>query len=121
MNANYSENVQAKATFVELRRVPRFRLEVEVIIHSHSAGVIKGKTVDISESGMAAMLKIEIPVNELVQLDLMLPEGLVEIEALVRQRNAFRYGFQFVEQGPPRKLIALACRRLAMGHATKRI
>jgi hypothetical protein len=107
------------ATLVDLRRTPRFTLNVELVVHSHSEGVVKGKTVDISESGIAAMLKLEIPLNEVVQLDFNLPEGSVEIEALVLQRSAFRYGFQFVEQGPPHDLIAQACRRLEMAQVTK--
>jgi PilZ domain len=106
------------ATLVELRRHPRFRLDVEIIIHSHTEGVLKGRTIDISETGISAIVKMEVPLNELVQVDLALPEGSVEIEALVRQRNAFRYGFQFVEQGPPRELVALACRRMARDFAT---
>lgn len=119
MNANYSEIVQTTATFVELRRHARFKLDVEVIIHSQSEGVLKGRTVDISQSGIAALVKVEVPLNELVQIDFTLPEGSVEIEALVRQRNAFRYGFQFVERGLPRELITRACRRMAREFATK--
>jgi c-di-GMP-binding flagellar brake protein YcgR len=118
VNIDYPEKTQT-TTLVELRRVPRLKIEVEVTIHSHSAGVLKGRTVDISESGIAAMVKMEVPLNELVQLDLTLPEGSVEIEALVRQRNAFRYGFQFVEQGPPRERIRWTCRRLAREQALK--
>jgi len=123
MNPDHQERARIgtarTTTFVELRRHARFDLDIEVVIHSHTTGVLKGRTLDISESGIAAMLKMEVPVNELVQLDFRLPEGLVEIEALVRQRNAFRYGFQFVEQGRPRQLIALACRRMARDQATK--
>jgi hypothetical protein len=118
VNTNYSESTPTISAFVELRRVPRFAIHVELVIHSHSVGVLKGETVDISESGIAAMLKIEIPLNEVVQLDFKLPEGSVEIEALVRQRNAFRYGFQFVEQGPARDLIVEACRRMQTAQAT---
>jgi c-di-GMP-binding flagellar brake protein YcgR len=119
VNIDYPEKTQT-TTLVELRGSPRFRLEVEVIIHSRNEGVIKGRTVDISETGVAAMVKVEVPLNELVQLDFVLPEGLVEIEALVRQRNAFRYGFQFVEQGQPRGLILRACSRMARDEALKR-
>ena len=123
MNFGYPETDRTEAndaaTFVESRRNPRFSLDVEVIIHSHSIGVLKGRTVDISESGIAVIMKIEVPLSELVQLDFRLAEGPVEIQALVRQRNAFRYGFQFVEQGPPRDLIRLACHRLARDQATK--
>ena len=56
-----------------------------------------GRTVDISEQGLAAMLQIEIPLEQVVRLDFELPLGGISIRALVRQRNAFRYGFQFVE------------------------
>jgi len=124
VNFGYSERDGTEAdrtpTFVELRRNPRFPIESEVIIHSHSAGVLKGRAVDISESGIAAMVAIEVPLNELVQLEFWLPEGLVEIEALVRQKNAFRYGFEFVEYGAPRDLVAKACRRMARDQATKK-
>lgn len=117
MNFDHPEKAQIEPAqtvpLVDLRRHPRFKLDVEVVVHSHTTGVLKGRTVDLSESGIAAMLKMEVPVNELVQLDFRLPEGSIEIEALVRQRNAFRYGFQFVEQGLPRELITLACRRMA--------
>jgi PilZ domain len=100
--------------FAVLRRDPRFKFEVAITIHSHSAGVLEGRTVDISESGIGAMAKVEVPLNEVVRLEFMVPDGLVEVEALVRQQNAFCYGFQFVEQGPPRDLIKRACRKLSM-------
>ena len=69
--------------------------------------------VDISESGMAVMLMTEVPLGEVVELEATLPLGRLEIEALVRQRNAFRYGLKFVEHGFPRELIASTCRQLA--------
>ena len=100
-------------SFVELRRCPRFPLDVEITIQSHSCGVLRGRTVDISESGIAAIVKIEVPLNEIVQLEFTLPEGAVEVGALVRQRIAFRYGLQFVEGGPARELIAETCWRLS--------
>ena len=43
------------------------------------------------------MLREEVPVGEVVRLEFELPLGRVEVLALVRQRSAFRYGFQFVE------------------------
>ena len=59
--------------------------------------MLKGHSVDISESGIAAMLTIEAPVGEVVELNFTLPFGPVTIPAMVRQRNAFRYGFEFVD------------------------
>jgi len=38
--------------------------------------MLKGHTVDISESGISAMLKmIEVPLGEVVELDFTLPFG----------------------------------------------
>jgi hypothetical protein len=42
------------------------------------------------------MLREEIPLGEMVRLELTLPLGAVGILAMVRHRSAFRYGFQFV-------------------------
>jgi PilZ domain len=101
---------------VDVRRHPRFKMDIEIAISSHTTGRLVGRTVDISESGISAILKTEAPLGELVQLQFSLPLGEVEITALVRQRNAFRYGFEFVEQGPPRELVERTCRRLFVDH-----
>lgn len=99
------------------RRHPRFKMDIEVAIFSHTAGKAIGRMVDISESGIAAILRTETPLGELVQLSFSLPLGEVEIGALVRQRNAFRYGFEFVEQGSARELVERTCRRLFVDQA----
>jgi hypothetical protein len=97
----------------ETRRHRRFNLEVEIKIDSKTSGVLTGRTVDISESGISAMLKIEVPVGEMVELQFSLPNGQVTVYALVRHRNAFRYGFQFVETPASREIILAACESLA--------
>jgi hypothetical protein len=94
------------------RRHPRFKLEVDIRINSKTAGVLSGRTVDFSESGISAMLKIEVPVGELVELKFSLPTGPVNVYAMVRHRNAFRYGFQFVETAASREIILAACQSL---------
>lgn len=60
------------------------------------------------------MLRVEVPVGEVVRLEFSLPLGDVEIHALVRQRNAFRYGFQFVESSSAQDIIGQTCRQLAV-------
>ena len=82
---------------VDLRRHPRFKLEVDVRVYPRDSPVVRGHTVDISESGISAMLREEVPLGGLVRLEFTLPLGEVEVLAMVRHRNAFRYGFQFVE------------------------
>lgn len=104
---------------VEARRHRRFSLEVDICIYPRNASVVRGHTVDISESGISAMLLVEVPIGEVVRLEFTLPMGAVEIHALVRQRNAFRYGFQFVESNLAQEIIGRTCRQLAMDQALK--
>lgn len=100
--------------FVEARRHRRFKLEVNVRIYARNSAVVRGQTVDISESGVSAMLMVEVPIGEVVRLEFNLPLGEVEVHALVRQRNAFRYGFQFVESSSAQDVIGRTCRHLAV-------
>jgi hypothetical protein len=97
---------------VDQRRQPRFKIEVPVTVSSRTCGRLRGHTVDISESGISAILKIEVPVGELVELEFTLPFGPVITYAMVRQRNAFRYGFQFVESADEHQTIRDTCRHL---------
>jgi hypothetical protein len=99
---------------MEARRHPRYKLEVNVSVYARNAAVVRGHTVDISESGISAMLRVEVPIGEVVRLEFSLPTGDVEIHAMVRQRNAFRYGFQFVEASSAQDVIGRTCRHLAM-------
>ena len=103
-----------KAYTVDARGHPRFKLEVDILINSRTCGLLKGHTVDISESGIAVMLRIEVPLGEVVELNLTLPLGHVAIYAIGRQRNAFRYGFQFTESNSALEIIRPTCRDLAV-------
>jgi hypothetical protein len=98
----------------ELRRQPRFKIEVDIRIKSRTCGMLKGRTVDISESGIAAMLPIEAPLGENVELNFTLPSGPLTVHAIVRQRNAFRYGFEFVDSESVHEVIRRTCRDLAI-------
>jgi PilZ domain len=79
--------------------------------------MLMGRSVDISESGMSAMLTIEALLGEVVQLGFMLPGSPVMIRAMVRQKNAFRYGFEFVDFDSEHELLRRTCRDLAMGES----
>jgi hypothetical protein len=99
---------------VDRRISPRFKLEVEIRILSKTSGVVNGTTADISEGGISAMLMADIPIGELVELDFVLPFGQVAIYATVRERTAFRYGFQFAESNFVEDVIRPTCRALAV-------
>jgi hypothetical protein len=84
-------------------------LDADLKIRSRLGGLLSGHVLDISESGISAMLLVEVSIGEVVELDFELPLGSVKVRAVVRQRNAFRYGFQFVQPNAVQHLIAHAC------------
>lgn len=106
--------IESAISSVETRRHPRYKLEVDIRVYPRNSEVVRGHTVDVSESGISAMLREEIRLDEIVRLEFSLPDGDVEIHATVRQRNAFRYGFQFLESSGPHELIRRTCQQLAI-------
>ena len=92
---------------------PRFQLVVDITVRSRTRGVLTGYTADISESGISARLRIDVPLSEIVELNFTLPIGQVKVHAIVRQRDCFRYGFQFLESAAVQEIIRSTCRQLA--------
>ncbi len=103
---------QAAEHLANKRRHQRFKLETEIKVYSRATGLRTGRTVDISESGISAIMKVEATVGELVDLEFRLPLGPVYLLAVVRQRNAFRYGFEFLDAASARDLIVQSCHEL---------
>lgn len=64
------------------------------------------------------MLRDEVPVGEVVRLEFAVTAGNVEIHALARHRNAFRYGFEFLEAISQMEIIQRTCRQLAVAQFT---
>jgi hypothetical protein len=110
---NNQFEARASHELVDARQHPRFKLETDICVYPRNSAVVRGYTVDLSESGVSAMLRIEVPLGEVVRLKFNPSTGDVEVMALVRQRQAFRYGFQFVESASARDLIGRTCRELA--------
>lgn len=79
------------------RQHSRFRLDVDVTVQSPTQGLVPANSLDISQSGMSAIVPIHLPVGQIVELAFKLPLRPVRIVAAVRQHHGFRYGFQFVE------------------------
>jgi hypothetical protein len=109
-----NQSVVYVGTIPDPRRQPRFKIEIPLSINSRTSGVLSGTTVDISETGIAAMLPIEVLLGENVELNFTLPSSPVTIHAMVRQRNAFRYGFEFVYSASMHEFIRRTCRDLAI-------
>jgi hypothetical protein len=109
--------VEKMHTLTDARRHPRFKIEVGIEVFPRNLPVVRGHTADISESGVSAILQAEVPIGEVVRLEFDLPLGSVEVAAMVRQRSAFRYGFQFLEASTAQETIGRTCRQLAMQQA----
>jgi PilZ domain-containing protein len=98
-----------KSAYGAMRQHPRFKLDVDVNIHSKTAGLVVGRSAEISEAGMSVMLVPELTVGEVVELDFELPFGPANVLAIVRSRNAFRYGFKFVQPHAAESRIKQSC------------
>ena len=114
IDAGKMDTREPVAREMDARRHRRFKIEVAIRVYPRDSPVVRGDTVDLSESGISAMLRIEIPVGEIVRLEFTLPFGDVDVLAMVRQRSAFRYGFQFVDTSSAQDIIGRTCRQLAV-------
>jgi hypothetical protein len=81
----------------ELRRYPRFELDVDVTVNSQTAGLVPGRTVEMSEQGVSVLLPVQLPVGEIVELRIKLPWGPFKVRAAVRNRNVFRHGLELLQ------------------------
>jgi hypothetical protein len=82
--------------YIDNRRHPRFMFEVDLQIQSVRFGILPGRSLELSESGISALIPAELLLDEIVDMELQLPFGPLYARALVRNRNVFRYGFEFV-------------------------
>jgi hypothetical protein len=99
----------------EQRANPRFILDVPLRIHFREGELILGQTVDISESGVSVMVPLEMVIGQQIELDFKLPCGPVNVHAVVKNKNAFRYGLEFVLADKERTIIKRGCRDLSYG------
>ena len=63
----------------------------------HPATVIPSIALEISEGGMSAIAPEEFRVGEETELLLNIPRGRLIVHAVVRNKNQFRYGFEFID------------------------
>jgi hypothetical protein len=71
--------------------------------------------VDLSESGISAIIPLDMLVGQAVELGFLLDGKLIEVQAMVKNKSAFRYGFEFVLGHKEREIITRECKALAFG------
>ena len=104
------------------RKLSRFVLDKRVRVTVAAEGktlVLHGRTCDISEGGVCALISGQLSVKDNVALEITgLEEGSVVLNAVVRHARGFYYGFEFV-QLEPRQAAALV--RLITRNATPKL
>lgn len=80
----------------ERRRHPRLKLEADVTVDT-GRELLMGRTLEVSESGISATLPVELREGKEVELQLKLPDTTATTRAVLRNRNALRHGFEFVQ------------------------
>ena len=83
------------------RRIPRYPVAVPVDITVLRAGApanIPGRSLDIGEGGVAAVLAAELQPGEWVAVEFQLPNAAqaLQTKAVVRHHNQLRCGFEFL-------------------------
>jgi hypothetical protein len=86
-----------------VRRWERYAVDIRLKASFKRNGMplaIFGRGSDVSQGGMAAYIPSELPVGTNVELELSLPyvsgEQPIRIAVIVRNRNGFRYGLEYV-------------------------
>ncbi|MGE5205813.1 MAG: PilZ domain-containing protein [Chlamydiota bacterium] len=79
------------------RRHPRHHLAMPLNLwrRAGTGAMIPGIALEISQSGLSAILPEELSVGEEVEFSLQLPAGQLRASAVVRNKAMFRYGFEF--------------------------
>jgi hypothetical protein len=61
------------------------------------------------------MIPVGMVVGQAVELDFQLPSGPISVQAVVKNRRAFRYGIEYLPEQHERATIKRGCRALALG------
>lgn len=112
-----SQSAAAASKYRELRRFPRYRTDLPLIVKvlgENGYSRIHGRCSEIAESGLGAVISAELSPGEMVALELSLYEGCdLAIRAVVRHRMGFLHGFEYVNTpAEQRRSIVDYCRNL---------
>jgi c-di-GMP-binding flagellar brake protein YcgR len=105
---------------INARRFPRYEIDTELDVARLGAGdhpVMRGRSLNISEAGMAGVFVTGWATGTVVTLKFPVPvvSTPLNVDAIVRSRSDYRYGFEFVELNPvQREIINKTCRTLAL-------
>lgn len=86
-----------------IRRWKRYRVDIRLKItywKDSAKKIVFGQSSDVSEGGMAAYVPVEMQPGNNIDIEAILPytatKKPVIIKAIIRNRNGFRYGLEYV-------------------------
>lgn len=83
------------------RRIPRYSVAIPIditVLRSGAPASIPGRSLDLGEGGVAAVLAAELQTGEWVAVEFQLPNAgqALQTKAVVRHHNQLRCGFEFL-------------------------
>ena len=110
---NYPEGHKGS---IEARRFPRYEIDTEIhvaMFGREKQEVMRGRALNISEAGVAGLFVTGWDAGTAVNLKFFVPvvSNPLSVDAVVRSRSDYRYGFEFVELNPvQREISGKTCR-----------
>jgi c-di-GMP-binding flagellar brake protein YcgR len=102
------------------RRYQRYEIDTQLhvtLLGLEERGTLRGRSLNISEAGIAGVFVTVWDVGAPVRLEFSVPvtSSPVRVRAVVRSRSGYRYGFEFVDLSPEqREIINKTCKTLAL-------
>ncbi len=105
---------------VNRRRYQRYEIDTQLhvtILGSEQRGRMPGRSLNISEAGIAGVFITVWDVGTAVHLEFSVPftSSPIGVGGVVRSHSGYRCGFEFVDLNPDqREIISKTCRTLAL-------
>ena len=99
------------------RQIPRHRIDLRVRVTPDGQPTIHCRSNDLNKEGMGLLLPSDMPIGTRALLEFALPHRLepLRIRGLLRHREGFRSGFEFVHlTSEERHLIRHFCQELPL-------
>ena len=102
------------------RRYQRYEIDTQLHVTAlgvEQRGAMRGRSLDISEVGIAGVFVPVWDVGTPVRLEFLTPvtRNPIRVGGFLRSHSGYRYGFEFVDLSPEQQeIISKTCRTLAL-------
>ena len=105
---------------INRRRYQRYEIDTQLhvtVLGVEQQGTMRGRSLDISEVGIAGVFVTVWDVGTPVRLEFLVPvtRNPIRVGGVLRSHSGHRYGFEFVDLNPDqREIRSRTCRTLAL-------